>query len=202
MSHFDKKAKEWDFGNGGDMRKQNALNIAQNIKKEIDLNKDMIIADFGVGTGFLGFEIAKEVKKVYGLDNSKEMLKRLQEKNTHELSIEPVFIDLTTKNLDQKFDGIVSSMTLHHIKDLDDIFKKFYNMLNDKGFIALADLESEDGTFHSDNTGVFHFGFDEKTLKDVAKKAGFKDISFRTIHTIKKPNKEYPVFLLTAKKQM
>ena len=35
-------------------------------------------------------------------------------------------------------------------------------MLNDNGVIAIADLDIEDGNFHIEDTGVFHFGFERK----------------------------------------
>ena len=194
-SSFDTKAKEWDKL---PRRVQNALSIAEAIQKRISLHKEMEIIDFGVGTGLLGFEIAKEVKKVYGIDTSKKMLEELKAKNTKELSIEPLFVDITKESIDLKVDGIVSSMTLHHIKDLENFFTTIKNNLKEGGFIALADLESEDGSFHTDNTGVHHFGFDKEELKQIIQNSGFKDVTFETIHTINKPHKDFPIFLLTA----
>ncbi len=198
MSTFDDKAKEWDKL---PLRVQNAINIAEAIKKRVHLSKDMEVMDFGVGTGLLGFEIAKQVKKVYGVDTSKKMLEELEAKNTQDLSIEPLFADITKEPIDLKVDGIVSSMTLHHIEDLQSFFETIKKNLKPGGFIAIADLESEDGTFHSDNTGVHHFGFDEEKLKEIIQNAGFKDITFETIHTISKPHRDFPVFLLTAFKR-
>ncbi len=198
MSSFDQRAKEWDKL---PMRVQNARNIAEAIKKRIPLNKEMEVMDFGVGTGLLGFEIAKEVKKVYGIDTSKEMLKELAAKNTSGLAIEPLYADITRQPLKLKVDGLVSSMTLHHIKELGEFFESLYKYnIKEGGFIAIADLLSEDGTFHSDNTGVHHFGFDEEKLIDIVKEAGFKEVTFETIHTINKPHRDFPVFLLTAKR--
>ena len=86
--------------------------------------------------------------------------------------------DLSTDTLERKFDGIISSMTIHHLEDIPALFSKFYTMLDDHGFIAIADLDSEDGTFHSDNEGVFHYGFDRHLLAEYAQKAGFKDVTF------------------------
>ncbi len=198
MSSFDNKAKEWDKL---PLRVQNAKNIADAITKKIELSKEMEIIDFGVGTGLLGFEIAKRVKKVYGIDTSKEMLKELKAKNSEKLSIEPIHADITKEPISLRVDGVVSSMTLHHIEDLEHFFKTIQNNLKPDGFIAIADLESEDGSFHSDNTGVHHFGFEKNGLTKIVKEAGFKDIAFETIHAINKPHRDFPVFLLTAFKE-
>jgi 2-polyprenyl-3-methyl-5-hydroxy-6-metoxy-1,4-benzoquinol methylase len=197
MSSFDAKAKEWDKL---PRRVQNALEIAAVIKQKVHLTKEMEIVDFGVGTGLLGFEIAHYVKKVYGVDTSKKMLEEIEEKNTQKLHIEPVLADLTKEELNLHVDGIISSMTLHHIEDVYYLFEKFYEMLKPNGFIAIADLEKEDGTFHSDNSGVFHFGFEAKELLDITEQIGYKHCEVIRVHTIEKPKKNYPVFLLIARR--
>jgi len=197
MSHFDKKAEGWD---SGDVRVNGAKTIADAINAKITLNNSMNIMDFGVGTGLLGFEIAAQVKKVYGVDTSTQMLAKLQEKNTPQLNIEAINQNIVQKPLTQIFDGLVSSMTLHHVEDLKDFFDVIYTNINDNGFIAIADLETEDGTFHSDNTGVFHFGFEASELCKVVEDCGFKDVKFENINTINKPHRDFGVFLLTATK--
>jgi len=195
--YFKDKAENWD---DGAVRKSTPLAIADAIKQKFSLNKEMKIMDFGVGTGLLGFEIAKEVKKVFGVDMSPSMLAKLKEKNTPDLSIEAVEQDIVKQPLSDIFDGIVSSMTLHHVQDLEAFFKSIYKNLPKDGFIAIADLEKEDGSFHSDNTGVFHFGFEPKKLCEIVKKCGFKDVTFENIATINKPQRDFGVFLLSAKR--
>lgn len=198
QDHFHKKAQTWD--EAGSIRVNGAKKIADAITDKIELKKDMEILDFGVGTGLLGFEIAKLTKKVYGVDTSKSMLEKLQEKNSPELHIETFHQDIIKEPLDKTFDGLISSMTLHHVEHLEEFFKTIYKNINKNGFIAIADLEKEDGTFHSDNTGVHHFGFNEKELYEIVKDAGFRDIKLEKINTINKPQKDFGVFLLTAKK--
>jgi predicted TPR repeat methyltransferase len=193
--HFEKKAAEWDKG---EVRVNGAMVIAKAIESKFALTKEMKIMDFGAGTGLLGFEIAKRVKKVYGVDMSPSMLKKLEEKNTPDLNIQTVCQDIIKEPLKESFDGIVSSMTLHHVEHLESFFKSISKNLNQNGFIAIADLETEDGTFHSNNEGVFHFGFDKKELSKIVKNAGFEKICFEQINTIKKPHGDFKVFLLTA----
>lgn len=192
---FEEKAKVWDSGS---IRVDGAHKIAEAIQNEITLAPNMKIMDFGVGTGLLGFEIAKIVQEVVGVDSSKSMLDKLREKNSDTLFIRPLEIDITQNPIDEFFDGVVSSMTLHHVKDLEKFFQTIKNNLNENGFLAIADLETEDGTFHSDNEGVFHFGFDAQELCDIVKKCGYKNVKFQNINTIKKPHRDFGVFLLTA----
>ena len=196
MSHFDNRAQNWDKGN---TQVDGAKIIANAIREKITLSNSMEIIDFGTGTGLLGFDIATSVKQVHGIDTSAKMLEKLEEKNTNDLKIISYKQDIIKEPLMQKFDGLVSSMTLHHIEDLKAFFTTIYDTLKKDSFIAIADLESEDGTFHSDNAGVFHFGFDEK-LCEVVKECGFKDVVFKNINTINKPDRNFGVFLLTAQK--
>lgn len=195
--HFEVKAKTWDKGSE---RVHNTRTISEAILDIFDFHKEMEVLDFGVGTGLLGFEIAKEVKKVYGVDTSKSMLEKLEEKNTQHLSIEPICQDIINVPLEKIFDALVSSMTLHHVEDLQAFFTTINKNIKEDGFIAIADLESEDGTFHSDNTGVFHFGFHKEELCAIVEECGFKDVAFEQINTIQKPHRDFGIFLLTARK--
>lgn len=197
MQHdnFKHKAKDWDKNSN-----TNTKTIGEAILEKITLHDEMELLDFGTGTGLLGFEIALHVRQVYGVDTSHSMLEQLRAKNRPELSIEPLHQDIITSPLKRTFHGLISSMTLHHIEDLERFFSTIHTNIQEDGFIAIADLELEDGSFHSDNSGVFHYGFDTTKLCDIAKSCGFRDVECVQVNTIKKPDKEYKVFLLTAKK--
>lgn len=198
VDHFANKSKSWDMNS---VRVQNAKGIADIIVKNIKLNKSMELMDFGAGTGLLSYFVAPFVRKIVAVDNSPSMLLEFENKcDDFICETEVIEKDLSSETLDRKFDGIISSMTMHHLEDIHTLFSKFYTMLNDGGFIAIADLDSEDGSFHGDNTGVFHHGFDRQTLEKQAKEAGFKDIGFELASTINKPHREFTVFLMTGVK--
>ena len=198
VDHFAHKSKSWDMNS---KRVQNAKGIAELIVKNIKLDKSMELMDFGAGTGLLSYFIAPYVKKIAAVDNSPSMLLEFENK-CDEFSCETEVIekDLSSETIDREFDGIISSMTIHHLEDTAALLSKLYGMLNDGGFVAIADLDSEDGSFHSDNTGVFHYGFDRDILENIAKEAGFKEVSFDLASTINKPHCEFTVFLMTAVK--
>ncbi len=193
--HFKDRAEIWDKGS---VRVQGAKTIADAIENKIKLTKDMEDLDLCVGTGLLGFEIARSVKQVYGVDTSAKMIEKLKEKNTPSLHVEPYCQDIVKNPLNKTFNGLISSMTLHHIEDLEVFFKIIYKNIKNGGFIAIADLELEDGTFHSDNDGVFHFGFDENQLKEIVSSCGFLHVEIQNINTINKPHRDFGIFLLTA----
>ena len=197
---FAQKSKHWDVNS---RRVQSANAIAQKIIENIELKKEMHIMDFGSGTGLLSYCISDKIGKVTALDNSPSMLDVFKEKSVaFSCPTEIIEIDLTTNTLpnETKYDGIISSMTMHHIEDIKALFETFYSLLSDDGFIALADLDQEKGDFHSDNEGVFHFGFQREVIEKIALDVGFKEIQFSTANTIEKPHATYTIFLLIAQK--
>ncbi len=198
VDHFAHKSKSWDMNS---KRVKNAKGIASLIVNNIKLNKSMELMDLGAGTGLLSYFVAPFVKKIVAVDNSPSMLIEFENK-CDEFSCETEVIekDLSTDTLERKFDGIISSMTIHHLENIPSLFSKLYDMLDVDGFIAIADLDSEDGSFHSDNTGVFHYGFDRHLLTEHAQKAGFKNVAFSLASTISKPHADFTVFLMTAVK--
>jgi len=95
-------------------------------------------------------------------------------------------------------------MVLHHVADIENIIKKFYDLLNLGGYLAIADLYTEDGSFHGDGF-TWHKGFDIEILSNKIRNQGFTNISHRKCFVINKKisdseTKEYDVFLLIAER--
>ena len=99
----------------------------------------------------------------------------------------------------------MSAMTLHHIPVIGDLFRLWFEWLHPGGMIAAADLDKEDGGFHPDNTGVFHFGFERDEVKKALEDSGFEEIGFFDATTVVRTRESgaedtYPIFLVTARK--
>lgn len=183
-------------------RTNNVKNIGEAILERLTYDKTAThVMDFGSGTGLLTEQIAPFVRKMTTIDISPSMNEALRAKKDQlgcELTM--LELDLVNTELDENFDGIISSMTIHHVEDVQALFHKFYRLLNSGGTIALADLDKEDGTFHTEDMGVFHFGFDQEKFVAWAQKAGFEDVSIEIVSVAKKPYGDYPIFLLTGRK--
>jgi len=195
---FAAKAQDWD---ANDRRTQLAAAIGASILQHVRLHERMLVLDFGAGTGLISARIAPLVGRVVALDTSQAMLDKLAAKPELRGKVDTVCADLLDTPLDARFDLIVSAMAMHHVEDTSRLIERFAEHLQDSGIIALADLDQEDGSFHpADTEGVFHFGFDRAELGALLQRHGFEQIEFFTAHTISGEAKDYPVFLVTARK--
>lgn len=196
---FQHKARSYEQT---DHRVKNVDNIANAILNRIDFTNTHHIMDFGSGTGLLLERVAPQVDTVTAVDVSASMNAQLEKKRAElACELEILQVDLCSVDLDQRFDGVISSMTLHHINDIPALSSKLRSLLVPGGFIAIADLDIEDGSFHSEDTGVHHHGFDRQALAEQFTKAGFTDVMVGDASVVHKPQGDYPVFLLTAVSQ-
>lgn len=202
---FDREAGTWDENLG---RVKLAHCVMESILGSIPVSADMDVIDYGCGTGLLLLGIQPHVNSIVGLDSSAGMLSVLDRKLADEgvVNVRTMRVDLEKETLpDLHVDMIVSGMTMHHVQDVDRVIGRLADMLHDGGYLAIADLDSEDGSFHGDNTGIAHFGFDRDALTLVLESAGFENIRNITACTVPKevPGKglrEFSVFLMTAQK--
>jgi len=200
---FDREAEQWDANPG---RVKLAGDVAAAIIRTVNLATDMDILDFGCGTGLLTLKLQPFVKTITGADSSQGMLNALQQKiERHALdNVHIQFVDFEKgEQVKGTYHLIVSSMTLHHVPDTLAIFKVWHGLLHPGGQVCFADLDTEDGSFHGDNTGVFHLGFDREKLKAMLHEAGFIDVRDTTATVMKKAvagegERAFPIFLLTA----
>jgi len=195
---FTEKSKNFD---ASDMVQNMSSAVGSSILKKIPFNQKMNVMDFGAGTGLISSHVAPLVNKIVAVDISQSMLDKLTSKPELGGKVQAVCQDIIDKPLTEKFDLIMSAMALHHIKDTNEIIRVISAHLKPDAMIALADLDKEDGSFHPENTeGVFHFGFDRNDLKSILENNDFCDIQFTTAHIINGSTKDYPMFLVTAKK--
>ncbi|MCX7738366.1 MAG: class I SAM-dependent methyltransferase [Hydrogenothermaceae bacterium] len=203
MSKFDVAALTWDEKPA---RVNIARSVAEEVKDLVPLERNFKILDFGCGTGLVSFFLADSVGAIVGVDSSKGMVDVFNKKaQKSQINAAAYQMDLMREDLKNRdFDLIVSSMTFHHIKDPVAILKKLNIYLKDNGYMAVADLLKEDGTFHEDNEGVEHFGFDIEEFEGYLRASGFADVHKKIIFKVEKEregfNREYPVFLIIGKK--
>jgi len=200
MNRFDLLAKTWDEK---PRRVENAKKIGEAILKKVAPSGDWRVLDFGAGSGLLTFYLQPHVGWIDAVDNSKGMVEVLKEKvqKTGVKNVNPILGDIESLDLGgERYDLIVSSMTLHHIRDPKRLFEKLFKSLKRGGYIAIADLQKEDGTFHDTNEGVYHFGFHKEELEKFLRGAGFEVLEISVVNVIRKNGREYPVLLAIGRK--
>ncbi len=202
MNEFDIKAVGWDLN---PMHIERAEAIARQVIEKIQLQPWMTALEFGAGTGLTSFLIKDHLKEITMMDSSSEMVRIMHEKieAAQAKNLKAIYFDLEKNDWHNgKFDLIISQMVLHHVVDIDNIIKKFSLMLNPGGYIAVADLYSEDGSFHGPGFSG-HNGFDIQELSALIMKHGFLNINSNQCFVINKKisdteTKQFDVFLLIA----
>ena len=206
-NYFDQAAASWE---DSPMRIELARAIADAVIRQVPLSGTMHAMEFGCGTGLVTMRIATHVRRIVAVDTSANMLEVLERKirQNHIDNIRPLRMDVTADTFpDERFDLVFTSMAMHHIKDIPHLLGIFNRLLNPGGYLAIADLDTEDGGFHGDIPDVFHNGFGRPAFAGLMETAGFSGINTITAHVLKKENtrtglpSEFPVFLAVGSKQ-
>lgn len=171
------------------------------IRASVQLSPDLVVMDFGAGTGLVAAGVAADVGALHAVDVSAAMLDQLVRKEALAGKVTAHCQDIVRAPLGVQVDLIVSSMAMHHVEDTDALIRAFHDHLRPGGRVALADLDREDGSFHPPEApGVFHAGFDRGDLGAKLVDAGFTDVTFQTATVVHKEGRDYPVFLVTARR--
>ncbi len=202
---FNKEAASWDE----EPRRIKLVNdIADAVSQKIALTSTMDVLDFGCGTGLLALRLRPFVNSVAGVDTSNGMLDVFKAKiDKQQLTkVSTRYLDLIKGDvLTGSYHLIVSSMTLHHVKEIRPLLGQFYKVTAPSGHLCIADLDLDDGQFHGNNDGVFHFGFDRASLRRTFMESGFDDVHDTTAAEMTKPAangemRRFTVFLMTGRK--
>jgi ubiquinone/menaquinone biosynthesis C-methylase UbiE len=203
MIDFDERARDWD---ADPVKVQRARTIAEAIARQVPLKPGTKALEYGCGTGVVSFALQPFLGRITLADTSAGMLQVLREKIVASgiRNMHPLALDLMSDPLPPERYGLIySAMTLHHIPDTDLLLRCFHVLLEPGGYLCIADLDREDGSFHGPGFDG-HNGFDRDHLGGRAALAGFEEIGFSTVFKVEKEvsgeNRHFPVFLMTARK--
>jgi len=203
--YFDDKAKDWDK----DPKKiERAGILANEISDFLKNGKRLNAFEFGCGTGLVSFFLKDFFQTITLADNSEGMINVLKEKlvESNICNFHPILVDMLKDDLQiEKHDVVYTLMTMHHIMELDKMVSVFNSILNKNGYLCIADLVTEDGSFHYKHPGFDgHNGFDKDELTAILVKNGFTVVLYKIFFVIEKQmeneTKKFPLFLMIGKK--
>jgi DNA-binding response OmpR family regulator len=202
---FDVRAAAWD---ANPMRRRLARDILAAMEEEGMLADAASALDFGCGTGLLTLALAERIPWVTGLDTSPGMLAELSAKIARAGlgNVGTLLADLTRSDpVPGSFDLVASAMALHHVEHLEQVLPRLFALTAPGGRLAVADLDTEDGSFHDGGPTAFHKGFDRAALTALFTAAGWTDLRARTAASLDKvgpdgATRSYTVFLMTGHK--
>ena len=95
-------------------------------------------------------------------------------------------------------------MVLHFVPDTVAMLGRFHQLLDPGGYLCIADLDAEDGSYHRDGSDWPHQGFDRGVLRGQLKTAGFADATIDGVFDLPKAidgvERTYPMFLAVARR--
>jgi len=198
MTSFDDRAATWD----DPTKIARAAVVARAVVEAVAPSRTTRLLEYGAGTGLVTQALDGAVGPVTLADTSTGMRTVMAEKVASgalpadariwdfDLSVDP-------PPDDERFDLIVTVLTLHHIPELDPVLRAFAALLADGGRLCVADLEAEDGSFHGEGFHGHH-GFDREDLAARIEAAGFGPVEFLSCGSVERPDGTYPMFLATA----
>lgn len=204
-SRFDQAASQWD---SNPTRVELARAVGATIERTISVQPHWRALDYGAGTGLLTLTLQPRVASLVALDSSAGMLDQLTKKvqTAGILNVETRLWNIEDRPYPETgFDLVVSSMTLHHLKNVPLVLERLAKALKPGGWMAVADLDSEDGSFHGRADDVYHHGFQRPEIATWLETAGLGNVEMINAHVIRKPAstgelRKYGVFLAVGQR--
>lgn len=196
---FDARAATWD---DDPAKVERAAEVARKIRAAVPLNQSMRMMEYGAGTGLVTQALRESVGQVTLADTSTGMRDVLRAKIAASAITDARVwdLDLATGPVpDDRFDLIVTVLTLHHIANIGTVLSRFADLLDTGGTLCVVDLDEEDGSFHGEHFEG-HRGFVRSSLAADLTIAGFSDVTFEDCHHIVRDGVDYPLFLATCLK--
>ncbi|SDD70315.1 Ubiquinone/menaquinone biosynthesis C-methylase UbiE [Paenibacillus sp. UNCCL117] len=162
-------------------------------------SKDAI--DFGCGTGLVGMNLLNEFNSMLFLDTSPNMINQIKQKinDLHIQHADTLCFDFEQDSLsDLHADYIFMAQVLLHIKDVQVVLSRLFDVLNDEGHLLIVDFNKNENIV----SDLVHNGFHPEALADMMVQIGYSDIEFQTFYTGSNlfMGHDASMFILDAKK--
>lgn len=140
----------------------------------LELSKDKIVLEIGIGTGRIAVKTAPCCAKLYGVDVSPKTIERAKENLAFTDNVAYILADYLEHSMDIEFDVIYSSLTLLHIERKQTFFNKVFGDLKPYGrFVLSIDDVNQDDYLDMGKYKVKVYPDNPQDTKEALLKAGF-----------------------------
>lgn len=161
QDYFARVAEDWDEIRSGyftEEMRDAAISLAR-------LTPDTIVADVGTGTGFVIQALAPHVTKVYGFDESLEMLDVAQRNLAAFDNVELRKAQGSTLPLpDSSLDAVFGNMYLHHDPNPPAAIIELARVLRPGGRLVLTDLDAHNQEWMREAMADRWLGFERDAI--------------------------------------
>jgi ArsR family transcriptional regulator len=169
--HYDKLAVRFATGQA---RQRAAAHLVQ---------RSLVVADLGCGTGYMAQPLAGLVTRVICVDRSSAMLERARERlagTALELEFRPGAFD-ALPIADGEVDALVAGMVLHHLADLDAAVREMRRVLVPGGRAVVLELFPHTQTWMHAALGDRVLGLAPTDVTAAFSRAGFENVAIDAI---------------------
>lgn len=137
--------------------------------------------DFGCGTGLVGMNLLNDFQSILFLDTSRNMIHQLKQKisRSNIQNADTLCFDFEQESLsDLDVDYIFMAQVLLHIKDVELVLSRLYDVLKAGGHLLIVDFDKNEEIVSE----MVHNGFDQAKLSDLMAKIGYREIQSKTFY--------------------
>ena len=172
--YFAEVAQDWDHMRANYFTEQ----MRDDAVARADLSPTDVVADVGTGTGFVIQGLAGLVNKIYGFDESPEMLGIARKNVAAFKNVE--LIEARGDHLpppDESLNAVFANMYLHHTMDPPAAIAEMSRLLKQGGKLVLTDVDVHNQAWMREAMADRWLGFKREDIKDWLGAAGLVRIS-------------------------
>ena len=146
------------------------------------LDRDLVVADLGCGTGGTAQLLAPAVGRVIAVDYEEAMLEGARARLAGFDNVDLRLGALTALPIeDASVDRALAMLVLHHVEAIGDALAEIRRVLKPGGTLVVLDMTAHDRESYRHTMGHVHLGFARDALAGLAVEAGLVPVSYNLL---------------------